>query len=203
MQNRSRGRPVLRFAPDAWAKLVALRDFGPTEIGAFGIAAAAEPLLVVDVRLVPQRCDAARVEFADEAVADLFDRLVDAGRRPEEFARIWIHTHPGTSAAPSAVDEATFERVFGRCDWAVMAILARGGATSARLRVRSVVPLEVELATAIDFGRSFAASDPAAWRAEYDACVTPLSSFPDPWDAWEDWRWRPAREEAHDVERFA
>ncbi|MBX2989512.1 MAG: hypothetical protein KF847_19335 [Pirellulales bacterium] len=204
LRTRARRRPVLRFAPDAWAKLVALRDFGPTEIGAFGIADAADPLAVVDVRLVTQRCDAARVEFADEAVADLFDRLVDAGRRPEEFARIWIHTHPGNSPAPSVVDEETFARVFGRCDWAVMAILARSGATSARLRVRSVVPLEVELATAVDFGRPFAASDLAAWRAEYRACVSPRapadrgSPFADPGAPWDDWTWNRAHEEDRD-----
>ncbi|HSH96642.1 MAG TPA: hypothetical protein VK968_21010, partial [Roseimicrobium sp.] len=37
------------------------------------------------------------------------------------------------SPNPSMTDEDTFERVFGNCDWAVMAIVARNGATYARL----------------------------------------------------------------------
>ena len=31
--------PSLRFTPTAWAKLLFLRDYGETEVGAFGIAA--------------------------------------------------------------------------------------------------------------------------------------------------------------------
>ena len=41
---------------------------------------------------------------------------------------------PDDCPSPSSVDEETFARVFGGCDWAVMFILARGGATYARLR---------------------------------------------------------------------
>jgi len=47
------------------------------------------------------------VEFDDAAVADFFDEQVDQGRRPEEFSRIWLHTHPGASAQPSHTDEET------------------------------------------------------------------------------------------------
>src|SRR5947209_14095353 len=46
-------------------------------------------------------------------------------RSLEQFARLFMHTHPGNSPQPSATDEETFARVFGRCDWAVMFILAR------------------------------------------------------------------------------
>jgi proteasome lid subunit RPN8/RPN11 len=102
-----------------------MRDAGPTEIGAFGLSAPRQPLLVEDVRLVTQRCDWASVEFEDSAVADYFDEQVDRGCAPEEFGRIWVHTHPGGSAEPSLVDEETFARVFGACDWAVMFIRAR------------------------------------------------------------------------------
>ena len=31
-------------------------------------------------------------------------------------------------------DEQTFDRVFGKCDWAIMAIIAKGGQSYARLR---------------------------------------------------------------------
>jgi hypothetical protein len=170
--------PRLRLTPYAWAKLVQLRDLGDTEIGGFGISAAGDPLLVADVALVRQRCDWASVEFDDAAVADLFDRQVDAGRRPEEFARIWVHTHPGQSPQPSSTDEATYGRVFGRCDWAVMFILARNGATYARLRFGVGPGGELVIPVEVDFGAGFPAADPAAWRAEYDACVEPTR---EPW----------------------
>jgi hypothetical protein len=126
--------PTLRFTPYAWAKLVYLRDVGETEIGGFGISAAGDPMLIEDIALVRQQCDWASVVFDDEAVADFFEEQVEAGRQPSEFARLWIHTHPGNCPLPSATDEATLERVFGGSDWAVMFILARDGSYYARLR---------------------------------------------------------------------
>ena len=107
----------------------------------------------------------------DEAVADYFDEQVDHGRKPEQFARVWLHTHPGSSAHPSTTDEETFERVFGQCDWAIMAILARGGQTYARLRFgvgpggQMLIPVEV------DFSVPFLASNHDAWLDEYDRHV--------------------------------
>ena len=59
------------------------------------------------------------VAFEDEAVADFFDQQVDRGLRPAQFARIWVHTHPGGWPEPSLTDEETFQKVFGRTDWAV------------------------------------------------------------------------------------
>src|SRR5690606_7021560 len=129
----NRRRPKLRFTPTAWAKLLYLRDIGPTEVGGFGITPADDLLLVEEFVLIPQVCSEVTVAFDDAAVADFFEEQVDTGRQPEQFARIWLHTHPWNSAAPSGVDEETFQRVFGRCDWAVMFILARGGQTHADL----------------------------------------------------------------------
>src|SRR6266436_4741682 len=91
---------VLRFSPTAWAKLLFLRDAGDTEIGAFGISAADDLLFVVDVQLVRQTCTWVHVEFDDDAVANFFDEQVASGRRPDQFARLWIHTHPGNSPEP-------------------------------------------------------------------------------------------------------
>lgn len=97
-----------------------LRDRGPTEIGAFGISDLDEPLLITDIVLIPQQCTSVTVKFDDAGVADYFDAQVDAGRRPDEFARLWLHTHPANSARPSLTDEETFARVFGNADWALM-----------------------------------------------------------------------------------
>lgn len=170
-QKRLRRRPTLRFSPTAWAKLLFLRDRGPTEVGGFGITSAADLLCVHDLQLVTQHCTDSFVSFDDTAVADFFDRQIDLGRQPDQFGRIWIHTHPDDSAEPSAIDRDTFQRVFGNCDWAVMAILARGGECFAELHWRHGGPVSLTLDVDIDFSQPFLASDEAAWDAEYDTHV--------------------------------
>lgn len=164
-------QPSLRFSPYAWAKLLCLRDRGETEIGGFGLCAADDPLLVVDVLLVKQRCSICHVAFDDASVADLFDSLVDQGLQPERFSRIWIHTHPGDCPLPSGLDEDTFRRVFGRIDWSVMAILARSDATYARLAFRAGPGGALEIPVGVDYRQPFAGTDWAAWLQEYDANV--------------------------------
>jgi hypothetical protein len=165
------GAPDLQFTPYAWAKMQYLRDCGPTEIGGFGISAADDLMLVENVVLVPQTCGPVSVVFDDAAIADYFDQQVDQGLVPERFARIWIHTHPGHSASPSTVDEATFRHVFGRSNWAVMFITARGGECQARLQF-SAGPTAVQpVGVSVDFGRAFPASDQAAWQSEYQHAV--------------------------------
>jgi proteasome lid subunit RPN8/RPN11 len=146
---------------------------GPTEIGGFGITPADDLLYVEDLRLVGQSCTATSVAFDDDAVAGFFDEQVDQGRRPEQFARIWVHTHPGDCPFPSGVDERTFADVFGRCDWSVMFILAQGGQTYARLQFRAGPGAQLNMPVRIDWGRPFEDSDERAWEAEYFACVRP------------------------------
>jgi proteasome lid subunit RPN8/RPN11 len=127
----------LTFSPLAWLKMQFLCHAGPTEVAAFGLAAADDPLYLENILVVRQRATPVTVAFDDEAVADLFDQMVDVGIPPERFARVWLHTHPGASVEPSGTDEETFHRVFGGCDWAVMAILGRTGNTFARLTFNS------------------------------------------------------------------
>ena len=170
-KTRPARRPILRFTPTAWAKLLLLRDLGDTEVGGFGIAPSDDLLLIEDVQLVGQSCTAASVEFDDESVADFFDRQVDAGLKPEQFGRVWIHTHPANSADPSQTDEDTFLRVFGRSDWSVMFILAQGGQTYARLQFNQGLAASFELDVEIDFTQPFDSTDWDAWQAEYDQNV--------------------------------
>ena len=120
-----------------------------------------------DVRLVQQTCSWARVAFDNESVADYFDEMIDAGKRPEQFARIWVHTHPGDCPRPSATDEDTFARVFGNSDWAVMFILAKGGDSYMRLRSNAGPGVEVEGVAAVDFTRPFEGSAEQEWELEY------------------------------------
>jgi len=164
--------PSLRLTPYAWAKLLYLRDLGSTEVGGFGISATGNLLLIEDLVLVRQTCTDVSVKFDDAAVADHFDKQVDLGRPPEQFARIWIHTHPGNSPAPSGTDEETFARCFGGSDWAVMFILARGGRTYARLRFRAGPGGQLILPVELDFSRAFPAAAPDSWELEYTQCVT-------------------------------
>jgi hypothetical protein len=128
---------------------------------------------VEDVQLVKQTCSWAHVAFDDESVADLFDAQVDAKRQPEQFARIWVHTHPGDCPQPSLTDEQTFQRVFGRSDWAVMFILAQQGQTYARLRFNVGPGGAIEIPVEVDYRGPFTGSDLVAWEQEYLANVCP------------------------------
>ncbi len=166
----------MRFSPTAWAKLLFFRDRGQTEIGGFGISAADDLLRVEDFVTVKQEVSIASVAFDDEAVADFFETQVDAGKRPEEFARVWLHTHPGDSPRPSMTDEDTFRRVFGNCQWAVMFILARGGKCFARLRFSVGPSGEMVIPVEVDYGGPFGPSDCEVWEAEYRTNVKASTS---------------------------
>src|SRR5262245_4512078 len=98
---------LLRFGPTAWAKLLFLRDAGDTEIGGFGITPPDDLLYVEDIRLVKQDCTWASAEFDDQSIADFFNDQVDEERQPEQFFRLFTHTHPGDSPEPSMTDEKT------------------------------------------------------------------------------------------------
>lgn len=124
----------LVFSHDAWRKLKFMCHKGGTEVGGFGLAADPnDPLYITDLLMPKQKCTAATVAFDDDSVADLFEDQLAAGFHHPQFARIWWHTHPGSSPHPSNVDETTFREIFGRGTWAVMFILAKGGATYCRL----------------------------------------------------------------------
>lgn len=144
-----------------------MRDAGPTEVGGFGITDADDLLLVHDLVLVKQQCTVATVAFDDEAVADFFEDQVALNRRPDQFGRIWIHTHPGDSAEPSSTDEETFARCFGSCDWAVMFIIAKYGKTHAELHWRQGGPTRIPMRVDVDYSLPFDGSDVESWDTEY------------------------------------
>ena len=175
---RDPDRPRLTFEPRAWLKWLFLAHAGPTEVAAFGLSAEGDPLRVEDLLVVKQSASAATVAFDDAAVAELFDGMTDAGVPPHRFARIWLHTHPGASVTPSSVDEETFLRVFGRCDWAVMGILGKTGLVSARLRFAAgpggalEIPAELDWSLWPDYATSRHLSDDTdLWLTEYAQLV--------------------------------
>ncbi len=142
--------PMLIFSPLAWLKLQFFLHAGDTEVGGLGVSG--EDLLYVQDFVVPvQKTSPATVEFDDAAVADYFDAQADQGKTPGQCGRIWLHTHPGSSPLPSRTDERTFERVFGRCDWSVMFIIARSGQSYARLRLNAGPGAVLDLPVGVDW----------------------------------------------------
>src|SRR4029453_16843549 len=78
----------------------------------------------------------------------------------------------------SSVDEETFARVFGRSDWAVMAIVACGGDKFARLQFSAGPGGSLHLPFAVDYRQPFAGSDHETWTNEYLATVKPVEFHP-------------------------
>jgi hypothetical protein len=178
-----RTEPCLTFAPLAWLKLLFFCHAGDTEIGGFGISAPDDVLYVRDFITVKQEVTLTSVRFLDDAVADFFDACYERGIPPAHCGRLWIHTHPGDSPVPSGTDEATFERGFGTCDWAVMMILARTGQTYARLAFNVGPRAEIDIPVTVDwaawplcFGQQpLFDAHLTQWHEEYDASVQRVS----------------------------
>ncbi len=161
----------MRFSPRAWSKLLYMRDMTDNEVGGFGITKPDDLLFVTDFAVIKQRVTCVSVAFDDNAVADFFEDMVEAGKKPEQFARIWVHTHPGSSPLPSATDEETFSRVFGSCDWSVMAIVAQDCGSYARLRFNAGPGGEVKIPICVDYDCEFEGSDTESWKRQYLANV--------------------------------
>ena len=166
-----RSKPVLQFSPTAWAKLLFMRDMTDNEVGGFGVTGVDDLLFVKDFVLIKQTVSSVTVSFDDEAVADYFEDQVALGRKPEQFARIWLHSHPGMSPEPSGTDEATFSRVFGRSQWAVMFIISSNGETYARLRFNCGPGGEIKIPVIVDYTAEFESSDFTNWEKLYKDTV--------------------------------
>jgi len=154
-----------------------MRDMTDNEVGGFGITEAEDLLFVTDFVLIKQKVTAVSVSFEDESVADFFEDQVEAGRQPEQFARLWLHTHPGDSPEPSMTDESTFARVFGTCDWAIMLIVAQNGSNFARLRFNVGPGGEVKIPVCVDYSYEFDAADFEVWKQQYKTNVIEDHTF--------------------------
>ena len=153
------------------------RDITGNEVGGFGITDPQDLLFVTDFVLVKQKVTSVSVSFEDESVADYFEDQVEAARVPQQFGRIWLHTHPGDSPEPSCTDENTFARVFGSCDWAIMFIIARDSKTFARLRFNAGPGGAINIPVCVDYNCEFGAADIKAWSQQYKVNVTEDAVF--------------------------
>lgn len=123
----------LIFTPYVWSKLRFMRDRGDTEVSGVGYSHPSVPGLVTEFNMVKQYNTGASTEFDDDEWAEWGVQQDQLGRTPEETQSIWIHTHPDNSATPSSWDEKTAVKIFGKCGWWVMYILAKGGHQTCRL----------------------------------------------------------------------
>ena len=174
-ERNEKRRLALRFSPTAWAKLLYFRDKSDNEVGGFGITEPDDLLFIKEFVTVKQKVTAVSVSFDDEAVGDFFDEQVDLGRKPEQFGRIWCHTHPGYSPEPSIIDEETFARVFGNCEWAVMFILAQDNKTYAKFSFNVGSGGQILIPIEIDYAHDFEPTDKQAWNAEYSTNIKAIS----------------------------
>ncbi len=158
--------PTQALGPTAWAKLLYFRDRTDNEVGGFGITRADDLLYVEEFLTVCQEVTCVSVKFDDEAMTNFFETQVDLGRRPEQFARVWLHSHPGNSPKPSGTDHDTFARVFGGCQCALMFIIARNDACHARLDSNIGPGGQVLIPVAVDYRRPFGPSGQESWEAE-------------------------------------
>jgi hypothetical protein len=162
---------VLRFSPYAWAKLLFMRDIGGTEVGAKAITRKDDFLYVEDMLFIKQRCSAVLTRFSDSACNQLVLQMHEKGIPQAQFDRVWVHTHPGNSATPSGTDEENLINTYGNADWMIMFILAKGGETYCRLRMKPQLPggpiVSMNIPHEIDWTNEFQAADHAAWELEY------------------------------------
>jgi proteasome lid subunit RPN8/RPN11 len=145
-------------------------------VAGFGITDAEDLLFIRDIAIIRQKVSIVSFLFDDNAVADFFEDQVDAGRKPEQFARILLHTHPGNSPEPSAIDEETFNRVFGACDWSVMAIVAQDNSSYARLRFNVGPAGDIQIPVCVEYGCEFEAANPKQWKTEYKTNVSEIDN---------------------------
>lgn len=163
---------VLRFSPYAWAKILAMRDFGNTEIGGYGITETDDPLLVTDFRLIKQQCTSVTIEFDKDDGLKFVEDMTDKGLSAWQFQSVFLHTHPGNCPNPSVTDEENFQKNFSLPHMAVFFILAKLGATYCRLRYNVSAGTEVIITSEIDYKIAFPPSDHDAWKKEYEEKVS-------------------------------
>jgi len=166
----------LTITPYAFSKIHYIAGLGDTEISGFGVSSIANPLRIEDFCLIKQTAGWASSDLDDDDIARYFLEQVDLGRQPIEFSRIFIHTHPAGGTSPSGVDNETFAKSFGECDWRVMLILSRDLAQHTCSFVAAIrgmgVTVEQPIPFSVDYGLPFKGTDFDAWKTEYETYIT-------------------------------
>jgi hypothetical protein len=162
----------LRFSAYAWAKLIWMRDHGPSEVAGYGITGTEDPLLVTDFKLIKQKCTSVHFELDPNDGVEFMEQMADEGLMPWMHSNLLIHTHPMDSPQPSINDEENFAKAFSHPNWAIMLIVAESGNTYCRLKINVGPGITKELKVGVDWSQPFMGSDIQKWDEEYKAKVT-------------------------------
>ncbi len=157
--------PILRFSPTAWAKLLFLRDCGDTEVGGLGIASVADLLYVEDVALVRQVSPACLWPFSMKRWPTFSTGRWTPGQ-VQQFAH--LAAYPSRQLLPAQPDR---RRDFYEGFWQKPV----GSDVYPGPRRRSYARLQfnvgpgggLTIPVAVDYSRSFAGSNHAAWEKEF------------------------------------
>lgn len=140
----------------------------------FGIASTDDPLLIDDLWVPKQKVGPASAELDEDDMALRISEMAQSSPM-SRFMRVWLHTHPGSSAAPSGTDRESQHKIFGQCEWSVMGILAKEGAFHCELSWWGPdhrTPMRVQIPHQVDWSARFDGADPDQWSAEYVENVT-------------------------------
>lgn len=162
---------TLRFTAYAYAKLLWMRDRGDTEVAGYATTATDDPLLVTDFRLIKQQCTSASFDLDQDDLVEDVERTLDMGLAPWQTHNILCHSHPGNSPQPSGTDETNFVKAFSHPNWAIMFIIANGGATYCRMKINVGPGVVKEIKVAVDWRIPFCGTKEQEWEKEYKAKV--------------------------------
>ena len=102
-----------------------------------GISDPKDPLHIVDFAFLPQECTSVSTDFDEDAQnAWMEEMMIEKKLNPDQFTRVWAHTHPSQSASPSSTDWETFQEIMGNMPWGVMLILGTSNEFSCVFRVK-------------------------------------------------------------------
>lgn len=171
----------LTFSPMAWLKLQWFCHAGNTEVSGFGISSDDNLLYIEDFAVIKQQNTIVSTSMDPIAIADFTDDCVDKGMKPQQFLRIWCHTHPDIRPTPSGADEKNFRESFGKCDWAVMFIVNWAGETYCRLKILTAfgfvteeIPVRVDWKAIHQLDWDLMAELEMGWNSDYEECVIDL-----------------------------
>jgi hypothetical protein len=104
----------------------------------YGIAPyPSDPLFIEDVWIPKQTSSRASAEADEDSMAEETHRLLGEGLEPVQFLRVHIHTHPQGVDKPSSTDLELLRETFRDASWGVICVLAKGGAASAIMCMRT------------------------------------------------------------------
>lgn len=152
----------------AWLKLCLIRNTKKGQETAFwGVTDPDNPMYVTDIECVKHYGRHSYVEFDDEALMDWTMQMAGQGIYADRCRRVWIHTHPGNSAAPSSVDWNTMNRLSAGAPYMIMLIVAMDNSTTCHMQsqlscgdgsehapIRQTATMEVELDDSVDLAVS-------------------------------------------------